>query len=91
MEIARPFEMLVSYHITTLCHNPEEHGLKLHPEDGYCMALRNAGNLRHDVTNQKNMTSIFTLKMEAARIFEIVTSYHITTRCHEPKEYESSP
>jgi len=29
MEAARPSDMLVTYHITTWCHNPEDHNLNI--------------------------------------------------------------
>jgi hypothetical protein len=38
MEAAWTFETLISYH-TKRCHNPEDLGLNLHPEDGGSMDL----------------------------------------------------
>jgi len=39
----------------------------------------------HDVTTQKTLTQIFTLKMDAARSSEKLVSYHIATRCQNPE------
>jgi len=58
MEAARPIGMLVSYHIISQCHNPEDGGSMalqnvgiitqcLNPEDGGSMALQNVGILPH--------------------------------------------
>jgi hypothetical protein len=35
MEAERPFETLVSYHNTTLRHNPEDHDLNLHRRENF--------------------------------------------------------
>jgi hypothetical protein len=44
MEAEETSETLVSYNTTRL-HNPEDLGLKNHPEDGVSMDLRNVGIL----------------------------------------------
>jgi hypothetical protein len=40
-------ETLVSFHITTLCHNTKPGFLNLHPEDSSSKILQNAGILPH--------------------------------------------
>jgi hypothetical protein len=94
MEAAKSSETLVSYLISTRCHNPE---------DGDSKVLRNVGVLRHYYTVSPpwrwrqqsspklwypttSLHGVTTLKMGAAKSSETLVSYRITTRCHNPED-----
>jgi len=101
VKTVRSSETSVSYHITTRCHNPEDHDLNLHSSPSHftlkmeaalssetLVSYRIATRGHNPEDHDLNLYSSpihFTLKMEAALSSETLVSYHIATRGHNPE------